>query len=118
MAEKGQIFYIYDTIHKMNTLYYKEHRNLVANIAKRSRYFMVNPGKIDEPLETHGQREIGSRFFEGLAAGEALRSYLHLAPKRGPEANVVPRRAPSLVRAPVLCGEDSFFEFAGVIPEV
>jgi hypothetical protein len=72
MAEERQIFYIYDTIHKMDTFYHRQHRNLLANIAKRSRYFVVNAGKFNELSETHGQSEIGSRFFEGAAAGTVM----------------------------------------------
>lgn len=72
MAEQTRIFYIYDTIHKMNTLDYRQHRSLLANIAKRSRYFVAHPGKINQPSETHGQSEIGSRFFEGAAAGTVM----------------------------------------------
>jgi hypothetical protein len=43
----------------------------VANLAKRSRYFLVAPGKINSP-ETKGQIEIGLRYFEGSAAGAVL----------------------------------------------
>lgn len=72
MAEQKQIFYIYDTIKNLETLHHRQHRSLMANIAKRCRYFVVNPAKIDEPLETHGQSEIGYRFLEGAAAGTVL----------------------------------------------
>lgn len=72
MAEQRQIFYIYDTIHKMDTFYPRQHRSLLTNIAKRSRYFVTNAGKINRPFETHGQSEIGSRFFEGAAAGTVM----------------------------------------------
>jgi hypothetical protein len=72
MAEQRQIFYIYDTIHKMDTFYHKQHRDLIANIAKRSRYFIANTGKINKTVETHGQSEIGSRFFEGASAGTVM----------------------------------------------
>ena len=45
---------------------------LVADMAQRSRYFMVNPGKIDLPAATGGQSEFGYRYFEGAAAGAIL----------------------------------------------
>ena len=72
MTEQGQIFYIYDTIRRMETLYPREHRSLMANIAKRSRYFLANAAKIDRQFETHGQSEIGYRFVEGAASGTVM----------------------------------------------
>lgn len=72
MAEHKQIFYIYDTICKMDTLYPAQHRSLLANIAKRSRYFIVNAPKVDCQFETRGQREISYRFFEGAASGTVV----------------------------------------------
>ncbi len=72
MAEQKQIFHIYDTIHKMDTLYPAQHRSLVANIAKRSRYFIANAPKIDRQFETCGQDEISYRFFEGAASGTVM----------------------------------------------
>jgi len=71
-SEQRQIFYIYDTIREMETLYPRQHRSLVANIAKRSRYFLANTAKIDRSFETFGQNEIGFRFFEGAAAGTVM----------------------------------------------
>lgn len=41
-------------------------------MAKRSRYFIVNPGKIYSPDETGGQSEFGCRYFEGVAAGSIM----------------------------------------------
>ena len=49
-----------------------EHRILFANIAKRSRYFIVNPGLIDRPDVRGNQIEIGNRYFEGAAAGTSF----------------------------------------------
>jgi hypothetical protein len=72
IAEQKQIFYIYDTLNKMETSFHKQHRSLTANIAKRSRYFMGNAAKIDQEVETHGQSEIGYRFFEGAASGTVM----------------------------------------------
>lgn len=72
MAEQKQIFYIYDTINKLETSHPSQHRSLIANIAKRSRYFFANAGKIDLPSETQKQAEIGPRFFEGAAAGTIM----------------------------------------------
>jgi len=72
MADQGKIFYIYDTIPNMCTFYPKQHRNLVASIAKRSRYFLAYPAKVDQKCETHGQSETGYRFYEGAAAGTIM----------------------------------------------
>ncbi|MCP4263346.1 MAG: glycosyltransferase [Planctomycetes bacterium] len=72
MAEQKNIFYIYDTIIRKETDSHEEHRSLIANIAKRSRYFLVNPAKIDRHFETGRQSEIGFRYFEGAAAGTVM----------------------------------------------
>jgi len=72
MAEQKRIFYIYDTIIRKETDRSEEHRSLIANIAKRSRYFLVNPSKIDRHFETGGESEIGYRYFEGAAAGTIM----------------------------------------------
>jgi hypothetical protein len=74
MAEKNKIFYVYDTIHsgKMFTSNYREHRTLIANLAKRSRYFLTYPAKIDRHSQTGGQNEVGFRFFEGAASGAIM----------------------------------------------
>jgi hypothetical protein len=67
-AEKG-IFYVHDTINSLATNDIQQHRRMMADFAKRSRYFLVNPGKIDNPGETGGQVEFGYRYFEGAAPG-------------------------------------------------
>jgi len=72
MAEQKKIFYIYDTLLGMYTAWPQEHRSLVVNIAKRSRYFLVNPAKIDRRFETGGQDELGFRYFEGVASGAVM----------------------------------------------
>jgi len=72
MAEDRKIFYIYDTMPRMHTYYPRQHRSLVANIAKRSCYFIANTPKIDKQSETHGQSEISYRFLEGAASGTIM----------------------------------------------
>jgi hypothetical protein len=73
-AENGSIFYIYDTFAgSLADVYdYRQHRNLFSNIAKRAKYFMVAPGKVNSPDETRGQEEIGRRYYEGAAAGTVM----------------------------------------------
>lgn len=41
-------------------------------MAKRSKYFLVSPGKMNLPEETGGQVEIGYRYFEGIASGAVM----------------------------------------------
>ncbi len=72
MAQESKIFYVYDTLTDLHTNDIRQHRFLMANMAKRSRYFIVNPGKIDFPEETGDQSEFGSRLFEGAAAGTIM----------------------------------------------
>lgn len=72
IAEQRNIFYIYDTFENMKTLLPRDHRILVANIAKRSRYFIANAPKIDRQYETNGQGEVSYRFFEGAASGTVM----------------------------------------------
>ena len=69
------MFYIYDTLDDAamgETQGYAQHRELYANITKRSRLFMVAPAKMNFREETGGQVAIGRRYFEGLAAGAVL----------------------------------------------
>jgi hypothetical protein len=74
-AERGDIFYMYDShvgggmieVHD-----YRRHRDLFANIAKRSRYFVVATAKMDQPDYRRGQMEVGYRYYEGAAAGTVM----------------------------------------------
>ena len=72
MAKDDGFLYVYDTIKDLAVYDVEEHRLQLSNLVKRSRYFIVNPGSIDEPEKTGGQLEFGSRYFEGLAAGALL----------------------------------------------
>jgi hypothetical protein len=67
-------FYVYDTLQtgESQTPDHKQHRDLYANMAKRSRFFIVAPGKVNVPEETHGQVEVGFRYYEGAAAGAIM----------------------------------------------
>jgi len=74
-ASSSPLFYVYDTIRNAantTTLSYREHRELIANIAKRSRFFTVAPAYFTDPAKIGGQMEIGPRFYEGAAAGAVL----------------------------------------------
>jgi hypothetical protein len=72
MVRESGLFYLHDSIGGSQAINSKEHRALFANVAKRSRYFIVNPGKIDEPNLTGRQMEAGNRYFEGAASGAIM----------------------------------------------
>src|SRR5205823_3467150 len=72
MASEDGLFYLYDSIAGDQAIDSAQHRMLFANVAKRSRYFIVNPGLIDRPDKRGDQIEIGNRYFEGTAAGAIL----------------------------------------------
>jgi len=70
-AEKG-LFYLYDSTSADQVIDPTEHRNLFANVLKRSQYFLVNPGLIDRPDIRGDQIEIGNRYFEAAASGTIM----------------------------------------------
>jgi hypothetical protein len=84
LANKNDFFYYYDTFKsstgvknasKQQTFRVTsahEHRLLVANILKRSRYFIANRGRINEPDQTRGKHAMSARFYEGAAAGAVM----------------------------------------------
>jgi len=74
LATGGDFFYLHDTIPGLlvQPRDHRQHRNLLANCAKRSKYFVAYPAKVDVASETRGQSEVGARFFEGAAAGAIL----------------------------------------------
>lgn len=73
MAKENKIFYIYDTLSGgpggLKAIDLKQHRDLFANLAKRSRFYIVNPGLVDCPSQRGNQIEIGNRYFDGAASG-------------------------------------------------
>jgi hypothetical protein len=73
-AKRREIFYIYDTFQGSlaNVYDHRQHRDYFANVARRSRYFLVAPGKINATAENQGQSEVGHRYCEGSAAGAVL----------------------------------------------
>jgi hypothetical protein len=50
----------------------QEHRLLLANLLKRSRYFIANRARANELALTRGKDEIAARFFEGAASGAIM----------------------------------------------
>lgn len=74
-ARRRDIFYVHDTFagsSLVDVYDHRQHRDHFANVAMRSRYFIVAPGKIDCFSETRGQAEVGQRYFEGAAAGGVM----------------------------------------------
>lgn len=73
-SKRREIFYVHDTFvaSRANVLDHRQHRDQFANMAKRSRFFMVAPGKMDCLEETQGQVEVGHRYFEGASAGAVM----------------------------------------------
>lgn len=70
-ADKG-LFYVHDSIAGDKAIDAGQHRTLLANAAKRSRYFIVNPGLVNRPEKTSKQIEIGNRYFEGASSGTIM----------------------------------------------
>jgi hypothetical protein len=74
-AKRGGFFYLHDTFANLanaDVYDHRHHRDLFANIAKRSRYFVVAPAKVNVIDETRGQEEVGYRYYEGAAAGTIM----------------------------------------------
>jgi hypothetical protein len=75
LAEEDDLFYLHDTFTEGGNLLMQnvtQHRTMFANMLKRSRFFMVAPGKILDYHETKGQMEVGMRYYEGAAAGAVM----------------------------------------------
>jgi hypothetical protein len=71
-AERGGMFYVYDTTANFDVIDPLEHRILLANLIKRSRFFITYPAKFDVPAETGGTEEMGARYYEGAAGGAVM----------------------------------------------
>jgi hypothetical protein len=80
-ARGRRIFYYYDTVaasgegEKQRTFHVDnagEHRLLLASLLQRSRYFIANRGRVNEPELMMGRDEIAGRFYEGAAAGTVM----------------------------------------------
>jgi Glycosyl transferases group 1 len=80
MADVGDWYYMYDTVTNSVVSSPVEHRSRLADMIKRSRFFLVNTARWYDPERTGGEIEIGSRYFEGAAAGAVL---VGDAPKSG-----------------------------------
>jgi glycosyl transferase family 1 len=81
LAADRAFFYYYDTVassglgRKQRTFRVddpRDHRLLLASILQRSRYFIANRSRANEPEVTLDRDEISSRFYEGAAAGTVM----------------------------------------------
>jgi hypothetical protein len=72
MAAKDDWYYMYDTTPNSVVTSHVEHRQRLADMMKRSRFFLVNCARFTDQQRTRGQQELGFRYFEGAAAGTVL----------------------------------------------
>jgi hypothetical protein len=74
LAAKKDMFYVYDTFvaSDIKIHNHRQHREMLANVVKRSRYFIVAPTTRRLPDATGDQIEIGLRYYEGSAAGTVM----------------------------------------------
>ena len=112
LARERRLFYYYDTVatgpdRRQRTFRVsnpEEHRLLLANLLRRSRYYIANRGRVNEPDVTMGRDEISSRFYEGAAAGTVMlgeppRTPLFEAQFDWPDALIrLPFDSPEIVR--------------------
>ncbi len=80
-ARNDGVFYFYDTVSsgsfndKQRTFHvasHREHRFLLSQILKRTRFYVANRARINEPQYTGNREEIPGRYYEGAAAGAVL----------------------------------------------
>src|SRR5688572_3618314 len=74
LVNKEGLFYLHDTIpgSLVQPNDHVEHRRLLGNCARRSKFFVAYPAKFGHDKETQGQSEVGARFFEGAASGAVI----------------------------------------------
>jgi hypothetical protein len=77
LAEQRDLFYLYDSLASADSQVkdWREHRLLLANIIKRTRYFMgLSPAaaKGEKAPKVAGEQVLPSRLFEGAAGGAVI----------------------------------------------
>ncbi|MGH7410233.1 MAG: glycosyltransferase family protein [Candidatus Methylomirabilis sp.] len=74
LSAAKDFFYVHDTIQSGDSQApdHREHRDMYARTAKRSKFFVVAPGKMNVLQQTGGQVDIGFRYYEGAAAGAVM----------------------------------------------
>lgn len=72
LARERGWYYTYDTTTNCRVSSHIEHRSRLAEMIKRSQFFLVTGARWYDTDRTGGQFELGLRFFEGAAAGAVL----------------------------------------------
>ena len=72
MADARDWYYVYDTVGNCRVSSHVEHRSRLAEMIKRSRFFLVTTARWYDHERTGGQEELGLRYFEGAAGGAVL----------------------------------------------
>ena len=73
--------YLFDTIDPIKVRdSHQVHRQQLAEVLKRTRYFIANKAKVDAPAHRGTQEELGLRSFEGAAAGAVLLGHTPATP--------------------------------------
>ncbi len=72
MAEAGDRYYMYDTVANTRVSSHTEHRSRLAEMIKRSRFFLVNVASWHKGNRIDGHQELAYRFVEGAAGGSVL----------------------------------------------
>lgn len=65
-------FYHFDTVRNPLVNSYLEHRQRLAELVQRTRYFIVDIANADRVEQSGAQPEVGTRFFEGAAGGAVM----------------------------------------------
>ncbi len=71
-AEASGRWYFFDATGPGHLTSYREHLNQNGQLLQRSTAWVANLAKYDDQSRTLGDREVGLRFYEGLAAGCAM----------------------------------------------
>lgn len=71
-ARRKGYFYHFDTVRNPLVNSYREHRERLADLVQRTRYFIVDVAYSDNVAESDVQPEVGLRFFEGISGGAVL----------------------------------------------
>lgn len=81
MAQERRIHYHYDTVaasgadltqRTFRVDHPSEHRQLLSNLVRRSRYFIANRARVNEASYLLQREEISSRAYEGAAGGAVM----------------------------------------------
>jgi hypothetical protein len=72
LADKGRIYYVYDSSQRASLIDARQHRLQLAGFIKRSRYFIANKPILDRPEAASAVSEVPTRYFEGAAAGSIM----------------------------------------------